>query len=302
MHHSLRLVSHIPFQVTDFSEMFYSTHTFTGTSGGAGGIAAWDTSKASTMMGMFRESLAFNAPIQQWNVEQVTTFKLTFNGATKFDQPVGQWNIVSVKEADALNDVFQPETNPATTGLSSCNKRLIADAWANNDVFKETNTSGWDSTNTGTSPSWEKIYPDAWAADSCPPLTDPNFKQATWDWVNLDARAASAKWGVIGKWDTSAVKTFDNAFSQFRDESGNEPNSNVASNSKAASFNANLPWITTSVKSMVKMFKSATAFNGDVTSFDTAQVTKMTATFQGCENFNGDVSKWSTEKVTDFQK
>ena len=282
-------------QVTDFTEMFYDAKTFTGTYGGsAEGIAVWDTSKASTMMGMFRKSLAFNAPIQQWNVEKVTTFERTFNGATKFDQPIGQWNIVSVKEADALKVVFQPETNPATTGLSSCNKRLIADAWANNDVFKVTKTEGWEIGN--------KFFSVAWADDSCPPLTDPNFKQATWDWVNLDARVASAKWGAIAKWDTSAVTSFDNAFSQFRDESGNEGNPKVVSNSKAASFNANLPWITTSVKSMAKMFKSATAFNGDVTSFDTAKVTTMTATFQLCENFNGDVSKWSTEKVTDFQK
>ena len=283
-------------QVTDFTEMFYDAKTFTGTYGGsAEGIAVWDTSKASTMMGMFRGSLAFNAPIQGWNVEQVTSFERTFNGATKFDQPVGQWNIVSVKEADALKVVFQPETDPATTGLSSCNKRLIADAWATNNVFKETKT---DSKLAGMN----QKYPDAWASFLCPPLTDPNFKQATWDWVNLDARVASAKWGAIAKWDTSAVTSFDNAFSQFRDESGNEGNPKVVSNSKAASFNANLPWITTSVKSMAKMFKSATAFNGDVTSFDTAKVTKMTGTFQLCENFNGDVSNWSTEKVTDFQK
>ena len=82
---------------------------------------------------------------------------------------------------------------------------------------------------------------------------------------------ASAKWGAIGKWDTSAVVSFDNAFSQFRDEDGTS-GIGVASNSKAASFNADLPWSTESVTSMTNMFYSASAFNGDVSSFNTSAV------------------------------
>jgi surface protein len=244
--------------------MFYNADKFTGVGGvGADGIEAWDTTKASTMQSMFLFAIEFNAPIQQWNVEQVTSFKNIFKGATKFDQPVGQWNIVNVK-AGGLSDVFQASTNPATTGMSSCNKRLVADAWASNVVFKTTETIG--PTNAVVP------YVTAWRSETCPALTDATFKKATWDWVNMGARVASAKWGTIDKWDTSGVKSFNNAFNQFRDEDGTIRGAGVAYNSKAASFNADLPWSTESVTSMASMFYSASAFNGDVSSFNTAAV------------------------------
>ena len=284
------------FQVTNFMGMFGSADKFTGVGDvGAGGIEAWDTSKASTMQRMFLNAYEFNAPIQRWNVEQVTSFENMFKGATKFDQPVGQWNIVSVK-AGGLTSVFQGSTNPATTGLSSCNKRLVADAWADNTEFKKTETIG--PTNSIVP------YVTAWISETCPALDDATFKKATWDWVNLGTRVASAKWGTIDKWDTSGVKNFNNAFSPLRDEGGvsRSVDSSGVSNPKAAFFNEDLPWSTVSVTSMANMFHSASAFNGDVSSFNTAKVKSMTHTFYGCSVFNGDVTKFETAAVIDFTR
>jgi hypothetical protein len=245
-------------KVTALQSTFHDASKFVGT-----GLASWDTSSVTTLESTFTDSIEFNAPIQQWNVEQVTSFVNIFTGATKFDQPVGQWNIVNVK-AGGLRDVFQASTAPATTGLSSCNKRLVADAWASNVVFKTTETIG--PTNAIVP------YVAAWISETCPPQTDATFKTATWDWVNMGARVASAKWGTIDKWDTSGVNNFNNAFSQFRDEDGTLSGTGVTSNAKAASFNADLPWSTESVTSMAYMFDSASAFNGDVSSFNTAAV------------------------------
>ena len=271
--------------------MFYHAKTFTGMGVGAGSIDAWDTSKVVTMHEMFFQAYEFNAPIQRWDVGAVTKFQGMFDKATKFDQPVGQWNIINVG-VGGLDRVFQPESNSpgASSGLSSCNKRLIADAWANNAVFQATNT--WYITNS------IQLYTVVWASETCPPQTNDNFKQATWDWVNLDTRVASAKWGAIAKWDTSGVVSFDHAFSQSRNEAGMYfEGQKPIGNPKAEFFNADLPWTTTSVTSMTNMFVSARSFNGNISSFNTAKVTHMGSMFSSAVAFNGDVSGFNTAKV-----
>jgi hypothetical protein len=57
---------------------------------------------------------------------------------------------------------------------------------------------------------------------TCPPLTDADFKRATWDWVNLGAATATVKWGVIKDWDTSFVKDMSSAFDKGRNPEANE--------------------------------------------------------------------------------
>ena len=46
------------------------------------------------------------------------------------------------------------------------------------------------------------------------------------------------------------------------------------------------------------LFEGATAFNSDVSKWDTAKVTTMDAMFKGATAFDSDVSKWSTAQVT----
>jgi len=49
---------------------------------------------------------------------------------------------------------------------------------------------------------------------------------------------------------------------------------------------------------MNQLFKGATIFNGDISSWDTSQVTDMEKMFNGNTGFTGDLSSWDISKVT----
>ena len=68
--------------------------------------------------------------------------------------------------------------------------------------------------------------------------------------------------------------------------------------SKSA-FNANISgWNTSSVTNMGLMFYYASAFNADISGWDTSSVTNMGNMFSGASAFNADITGWDTSSVT----
>ena len=57
---------------------------------------------------------------------------------------------------------------------------------------------------------------------------------------------------------------------------------------------------TQSVTDMRSMFKSAYAFNGDISTWNTSSVTSMRAMFAYSTSFNNDISRFDTSNVGDF--
>tara|TARA_B100000073_G_scaffold331749_1_gene321493 strand:- start:183 stop:773 length:591 start_codon:yes stop_codon:yes gene_type:complete len=66
-------------------------------------------------------------------------------------------------------------------------------------------------------------------------------------------------------------------------------------------FNGDIgSWNTAQVTNMNVMFYQASAFNQDIGRWNTAQVTSMESMFHSASAFNQDIGSWNTEKVTDM--
>jgi len=72
--------------------------------------------------------------------------------------------------------------------------------------------------------------------------------------------------------------------------------------SSASAFNRDIgSWNTAKVKTMPNMFSYAYKFNQDIGSWNTAQVTSMNYLFSGASAFNHDISSWTGSAATTAQ-
>ena len=136
-------------------------------------------------------------------------------------------------------------------------------------------------------------------------LTNAEFKEASWDWMqNLpDDSAATTKWDDIGDWDVSGVKDFSYAFSTNRDATGG---SKVSSgNPKAVTFvgTAISKWNTASAASLTFTFNGATEMNADLNGWKVGKVVSLERTFYNAVKFKGTgLSLWDTASATSLDR
>ena len=92
----------------------------------------------------------------------------------------------------------------------------------------------------------------------------------------------------INSWNVSLLTNFSETFSVDR-------------NPSVVSFNEDLDrWDVSRAQSLWGMFRGATAFNGNVSTWQTSSVTNMDFTFDGATSFNGDLSRWDTSSSKSF--
>ena len=127
-------------------------------------------------------------------------------------------------------------------------------------------------------------------------------------WINLGDNFANAQklqsieqWGGI-KWVTM-VDSFKGAFNMVYNADDAPDLSGVADMTgmfrRASSFNGDLSsWDVSKVADMSGMFTSATAFDGNVSSWDVSSVTDMFIMFTSASSFNGDLSSWDVSSAT----
>ena len=134
------------------------------------------------------------------------------------------------------------------------------------------------------------------------PLTDAQFKQASWDYVQ-DAGAATTKWGDIGDLDVSGVKDFSHAFSTSRNQAGGSYVGGA--NPKAATFvgTAISKWNTVSATSLANTFWGASVMNADLTGWKMGKVVTLAYTFHDAIKFAGTgLSSWNTASATSLHQ
>jgi hypothetical protein len=134
------------------------------------------------------------------------------------------------------------------------------------------------------------------------PLTDAQFKEATWDYVQ-DTGAATTKWGDIGDLDVSGVTDFSFAFSWNRNQVGGSfwPSGNP----KATTFvgTAISKWNTASATTLEGTFDGASEMNADLTGWKVGNVVKLQNTFYGASKFTGTgIDTWDVAKVTTLER
>ncbi len=127
-------------------------------------------------------------------------------------------------------------------------------------------------------------------------------------WINLADNLANAQklqsieqWGGI-KWDAMAF-SFQGASNMVYNADDAPDLSEVADMTnmfrKASSFDGDLSsWDVSQATDMSGMFTSATAFDGDVSPWDVSSVTDMSIMFALASSFNGDLSSWDVSSAT----
>lgn len=284
--------------VTSMAQMFNGATVFNQPIGG------WDTSSVRSMNNMFNGAAAFDQDIGDWDTSSVTSMAQMFFGATAFNQFIGDWDTSAVTNLDKafyLSKSFSQDISGWNISSVSSMADIFTDASALSDANKW-RIHTFFSTNENWPHDWSTLVPDF------PALDDQSFRTALALWFS-DEVAATATYGHISIWNTSAVTSMTQAFegkSEFNEDISNWDTSNVNDMSRlfynAPSFNQPIgKWETSKVRLMQNMFRSASSFNQPIGDWNTSSVVTFGNLFRGATRFNQDISNWDTSAVTTMQ-
>ncbi|CCO17143.1 unnamed protein product [Bathycoccus prasinos] len=247
--------------VTDMSGMTGSVFQgFGGKSTFNADISKWDTGKVTDMNHMFYKAYAFNQDIGSWNTAQVTSMRAMINQASAFNQDIGSWNTAQVTNmeymfysASAFNQDISSWTGSAATTAQT---EMFRDATAFQAKFTCTDAvTGPASSCVGPSPipdaSWHAFVGDCLMWEESPVIAETG---ECIDW----ARSKDVWYGTMPNWDTSLVE-------DMRGWTG----------------------------SAYQGFGGKKTFDGDISKWDTGKVTQMTQMFKYASAFNHDISSWT---------
>ena len=234
--------------VTKMNDMFNNSPAFNQD------IGIWDVSIVTDMSGMFSGAHSFDKDIGSWDVSSVTDMSGMFNTAFDFNKDIGSWDVSIVMN---MNGMFQSAQSFSQDLSQWCVTLIPADP----GNFGNTG---------GTNPTWNE----------CPGgLTDSDIQTAVNQWVS-DEAAATATYGDISNWNTSAVTDMSNLF-----ESKTTFNDDISA------------WDVSGVTTMVDMFSSAESFNQPLSTWDVSSVTNMTNMLDNSalsvDNYDATLNAWA---------
>merc|ERR1711871_351212 len=115
-------------------------------------VESWNTKSVTTTAGMFSGAAAFNAPVNGWNVANNLDISSMFLNAAAFDQDISSWDVSKgvAAAAGARHGAF------FGTGLTDCNKKAVANAFAASAAALDDVTEDAGGANTA-SPKWSTL-------------------------------------------------------------------------------------------------------------------------------------------------
>jgi surface protein len=239
-------------------------------------INTWNTGNITSMVGMFRNALAFNQPIDSWNTSSVTSMLNMFNNAVTFNQPIGTWNtsnVISMAGMFSLAGAFNQPIDAWNTSNVIYLDNMFKSATAFNQPI-----GTW---NTGNVVYMTAMFRDAQVFNQ--PVGSWNTSNvAHMSDMFLDALAFNQP---IGSWNTSNVTNM------------------IAMFTNAHTFNQPIgTWNTSNVSEMNYMFANASSFNQSIGSWTlNANVTlnyMLDSCGMSCANYSETLIGWNSNPLT----
>lgn len=229
------------------------------------------------MSNMFNQAKAFTGDVSGWDVSNVTDMSQMFTEAHLFNSDLSGWKVDNVQDMSGMfyfARSFKSDLSSWNTGNVTNMRTMFMGATA-----LESDLSSW---NTGKVTDMTAMF----SAGSGFTPYKLNSDISGWDVskvTNMSRMFASENSnphpfnGDISEWDVSSVTDMSGMFI------------GTAFNRSLDKWGDKLGRVTT----MDSMFKDATAFNGNIESWDVSGVGSMESMFAGATSFNGNIGGWN---------
>jgi surface protein len=298
--------------VTSMEACFYNCNSFNNGgnigNGAVGNPLTWTTTALTNLYGCFQGCTNFNSDISGWNTASVTTMQNCFNNAGAFNCGVNNWNIDNITNNNyaSLNGTLEFSFTTKATLLSTMLLSSLIPLVPLTYVF----TINTNSTIINTSTSMNYQFNENAVADKTYTFTIYTTYNMISGTYGLKFTEIQINWLNNNTTGVSITKLFNiplhNAGNQFG------YNTQAQSGLKLSIVERQNPIIRSNT-SLQFCFNRCTAFNSDISGWNTAGVRDMSFMFSGIPNssnnysidnmslFDQSIGNWNTSNVTDMK-
>lgn len=281
-----------PPHITDCEGMFNNGHNI------GSDITGWDMSNVTNMAFMFADCRAFNQDISGWNVSNVTQMNSMFWGAYTFNQDLSKWCVSNIL---SYPNGFASEANAWTLPKpvwGTCPGTDIP-VYDDTGAFKFTingpiGTSELRIEMYDPNPDWvllrDGVVVGGGLQGDLLGITFANTDKTTSEYTLIGSDFVTSL--NVNSW-TTVVNSVE--VTQF-------PTKAVAVRFGLEDIPFTVPTtLPKNITTLGSMFAGCTAFNQDISMWDTAHVTEMYGVFTGCTTFNQPLNTWNVSGAAELR-
>ncbi len=295
--------------VTDMSRMFWEASLFNQD------IGSWDTSSVTDMRYMFYDADSFNGNIGAWDTSNVTDMHAMFANASSFNQDLSGWCVTAVSDHSNFDDFAISWALPRPIWGTCPDPAAFVTTWDTNLGAGTTVTLALAGT-VGATIDWGDSTVETvttpgphvhdYGSDGTYTVSVTGSVTAYNSSDNGGVTSEREKLISVDNWGQLGLASMYSAFyncSNLVSVPGTSDGIEAVTYmgfmfSGASAFNGNISgWDTSSVTNMSAMFLYASSFNQDIGSWDTSNVTNMSYMFGDALAFNQDLSGWCVELI-----